>query len=108
MSNQIEYKTTYNEDRGLPEPRWGPLVSNISSRYPLQCSWCGSNRMYASAHPDDPEEIFPNETVRCGDCGHITDWYEALCQYRKYHSRLSCWFSCVRGTIEECLARAGF
>jgi len=77
----IKYKATYNECRGLPEPKWGPLMPEISTGYPLQCPTCGSHKMYASAHPDDPEEIFPQETVRCGDCGRITDWYEALSTY---------------------------
>lgn len=82
----IKYKSTYNEGRGLPEPKWGPLTSEISPDYPLQCSTCGSHKMYASAHPDDPEEIFPNETVRCGDCGRVTDWYEAVCQYELHYT----------------------
>jgi len=47
--------------------------------------------MYASAHPDDPCEIFPNETVRCGDCGHITDWYEAVSSYEHHYTEHSSW-----------------
>lgn len=78
----ITYKEFYNKDRGLPEPVWGPKLKGEWSS--LQCPTCGSRNMYASASPDDPEEIFPNETVRCGACGHITDWYEAYKQ-RKYH-----------------------
>lgn len=40
--------------------------------------------MYSSAHPDDPEEIVGHETVRCGHCGQITDWYEAFQQRRSH------------------------
>ncbi|GAI06671.1 unnamed protein product [marine sediment metagenome] len=86
MNKQIEYKSTYNESRGLSEPKWGPLMSEISPDYPTQCPTCGSHNMYASAHPNDPEEIFPHETVRCGDCGHITDWYEALSAYEHHYT----------------------
>jgi DNA-directed RNA polymerase subunit RPC12/RpoP len=107
MNKQIEYKHTYNEGRGLPEPLWGLLMSDISPKYPLECPTCGSLRMFASAHPDDPEEIFPHETVRCRDCGHITDWREAFCQYREHHSWLSCWFSYVRGSTKEFLNKIG-
>lgn len=39
--------------------------------------------MCFSAHPDDPEEIFPS-TVRCRNCGRITDYYEAFKQ-REHH-----------------------
>jgi len=67
----LDYKEFYNKDRGLPEPRWGQKMDN------LMCSWCASLYLSASDHPDDPEEIFPYETVRCRNCGHITDWYEA-------------------------------
>jgi len=74
----MEYKEMYNTDRGLPEPLWGEKMDN------LQCPTCGSNDMYASASPDDPEEIFPYETVRCKHCGRITDWYEAYKQ-RELH-----------------------
>jgi len=35
--------------------------------------------MHYSGSPDDPEEILM-ETVRCKNCGHITDWYEAYKQ----------------------------
>jgi len=86
MSPQIEYKATYNEGRDLPEPKWGSPMTEISPDYLLQCPTCCSHKMYASAHPDDPEEIFPNETVRCGDCGRITDWYEAHSQYEHHHT----------------------
>jgi len=82
MSMPITYKEFYNKDRGLPEPKWGSRMDN------LQCPNCGSRDMYGSAHPDDPEEIFPYETVRCGHCGQITDWYEAFKQ-RKNHPTLS-------------------
>jgi len=75
----ITYKEFYNKDRGLPEPRWGDRVYNV------QCPTCGSQDMYGSAHPDDPEEILLNETVRCGHCGHITDSYESYKQ-RMFHS----------------------
>lgn len=80
----IEYKATYNDGLGIPEPKWGPLMSKTSPRFPLRCPTCGSYTMYASASPADPEEIFLCETVRCGDCGHITDWYGAYKQH-KYH-----------------------
>lgn len=86
MNKQIEYKSTYNESRGLSEPKWGQLMSEISPDYPTQCPTCGSHNMYASAHPDDPEEIFLHETVRCGDCGHITDWYKALSAYEHHYT----------------------
>jgi len=82
----IQYKRTYNEGRGLPEPKWGRPMSEISPDYPIQCPTCGSHNMYATAHPDDPCEIFPHETVRCGNCGHITDWYEAVCQYEHHYT----------------------
>jgi len=74
----MEYKETYNTDRGLPEPLWGEKMEN------LQCPNCGSDDMYGSASPDDPEEIFPYETVRCKHCGQITDWYEAYKQ-KEFH-----------------------
>lgn len=80
----IIYKESYNEGEGLPEPKWGPLMSEVSPNYPLQCPTCGSQDMYSSASPDDPEEIFPHETVRCGHCGHIADWYES-CRQRIDH-----------------------
>jgi hypothetical protein len=88
MSATIEYKATYNEGRGLPEPKWGPPMSEISPDYPIQCPTCGSHNMHASAHPDDPDEIFPHETVRCRDCGRITDWYEARCSWAYPYYRL--------------------
>lgn len=71
MTKPIIYKEFYNKGRGIPEPEWGTKLNLV------QCSTCGSRDVYASAHPDDPEEIFGNETIRCGHCGHITDWYEA-------------------------------
>lgn len=67
----IQYIRSYNEGRGLPEPHWGKELKG------LQCPTCGSKRMCSSASPDDPEEIFPGETVRCLHCGHIIDWNEA-------------------------------
>ena len=67
----IEYKRSYNESMGLPEPKWGPKVNSI------QCPNCGSQDMYLSASPDSPEEIIGYDTVRCKHCGAITDWYEA-------------------------------
>lgn len=73
----ITYKEFYNKDRGLPEPKWGPKMTEISPVFPLQCPTCGSQDMYASGSSDDPEEIFPHETVRCKHCGRIADWYEA-------------------------------
>ena len=66
----LRYKEFYNKDRGLPEPVWGERADG------LQCPNCGSQEMYFSGSPDDPEEIL-GETVRCGHCGRITDWYEA-------------------------------
>jgi len=86
MDNQIEYKATYNEGRGLPEPKWGLPVSQLSPGYPVQCPTCGSHSMRASAHPDDPEEIIGVDTVRCVDCGHITDFYEAYKQYQFHYT----------------------
>ncbi len=72
----VEYKEFYNKDRELPEPRWSSRVAG------LQCPTCGSVEMYYSGSPDDPGEV--SEMVRCGLCGHITDYYEAFKQ-RKYH-----------------------
>ena len=72
----IQYKSKYNEGRELAEPRWGRKLSLV------KCPTCGSREMYASAHPDNPEEIISSEMVRCGSCGHITDWYEAHKQLR--------------------------
>ena len=65
----IIYKEFYNKDRGLPEPRWSSRVAS------LQCPTCGSVEMYYSGSPDDPEEALG--MVRCGHCGHITDYFEA-------------------------------
>ena len=73
----IQYKEFYNKDRDLPEPLWGNRL------FQKQCPTCDSDDIYASASSDDPTEIFPAETVRCGNCGHITDWYES------YKQRLS-------------------
>ncbi len=75
----IKYKEFYNKDRGLPEPKLGSIVPQSNCDYPLQCPTCCSANMYYSAHPDDPEEVFSN-TVRCENCGHITDWFEAYKQ----------------------------
>ncbi len=69
-TSAITYKEFYNKDRGLPEPKWG------QKSHVLQCPNCGSQDMYYSGHPDDPEETL-SDTVRCGRCGSITDWYEA-------------------------------
>ncbi len=74
----IQYKESYNKDRNLPEPEWGHPEPST------QCPTCGSTDMYASASPDDPTEIFDAESVRCGRCGHITDWYEAYKQRRNH------------------------
>ena len=74
----LQYKEFYNTERGLSEPLWGSELED------LQCTTCGSREMYESASPDDPEEIFPSETVRCAHCGRITDWYGALKQ-REIH-----------------------
>lgn len=66
----LRYREFYNKNRGLPEPKWGVRCPG------LQCTWCNSQDMYFSGSPDDPEEIL-HETVRCGHCGRITDWYGA-------------------------------
>jgi len=79
----IKYKKFYNKDRGLLEPMLGKRAQRV------QCPTCGSRDMKVSGSPDDPEEIFPYETVRCIRCGHITDWYEARKQFR-YHYRDDC------------------
>ena len=81
----IKYREFYNAERGLPEPKWGPRIESLY--YALQCPTCGSHEMHASASPGDPEEIFSNETVRCKNCGSITDWYEALTQYRNHYTK---------------------
>ena len=78
MALKLVYKELYNEGRSLPEPKWGSLMVE------LQCPYCDSHDVYGSAHPDDPEEIFPYETVRCRNCGRITDWYEARKQWCNY------------------------
>ncbi len=69
----ITYKEFYNKDKGLPEPVWG---GECSIDVMVQCPWCGSTDMYYSGSSDDPEEIL-RDTVRCKNCGHISDWYEA-------------------------------
>lgn len=76
----LRYKEFYNEGRGLPEPKWGSKAEG------LQCPNCGSWDMYYSGSPDDPEEILSGETVRCGHCGCITDWYEARKQREHHHA----------------------
>lgn len=70
MPKPILYKEFYNKSRGLPEPKWGSKAEG------LQCPTCGSTDMYYSGSPDDPEEVF-GDTVRCKNCGRITDYYEA-------------------------------
>ena len=75
----IKYKEFYNKDRCLSEPRLGGKAEETV----VQCPWCGSTDMYYSADPDDPEKVFSN-TVRCKNCGHITDWFEAFKQ-REHH-----------------------
>lgn len=78
----IVFKEFYNKDRSLPEPKWGNKVEEPT----VQCPWCNSTDMYYSGSPDDPEEVFGSVgSVRCRNCGHITDWYEAWKQ-RKHHS----------------------
>ncbi len=74
----ILYKRSYNDGKNMPEPMWGPPGSS------LQCPTCGSVNMHASALPDDPTEIFGADTVRCLDCGHITDHYEAQKQWQNH------------------------
>ena len=76
----ITYKEFYNKDKGLPEPMWGRECSSITT---VQCPWCGSTNMHYSASPDDPEEIL-QDTVRCKNCGRISDWYEAYKQGRNH------------------------
>ena len=85
----IKYKEFYNKDRSLPEPKWGPFMTE------LQCPSCSSHDMYGSGHPDDPESVFPYETVRCETCGHITDWYEAREQWSNHFTLV------VRGIVCE-------
>lgn len=79
----IVYKEFYNKNRGLPEPIWGEKLPQSNCDYPCQCPTCGSPDMYYSGTPDNPEEV--SSDVRCGHCGHITDYYEAFKQ-RIYHS----------------------
>ena len=77
----ITFREFYNKDRGLLEPRWGGKVEDPV----IQCPTCGSTDMCYSTHPDDPEGMFGAEgSVRCRNCGHITDWFEALKQ-REHH-----------------------
>ncbi len=75
----IRYKEFYNAGRNMAEPQWGrkPTLDD------LQCPTCGSHDMYYSAPPDSPSEV-NMDTVRCKNCGRITDWYEAFMQ-RKTH-----------------------
>jgi len=74
----IKYKEFYNEGKGIPEPIWGTKVHMI------QCPTCGSRvNMRWSGSPDDPEEIL-RDFVRCGRCGHITDFFEARKQWRHH------------------------
>ena len=74
--DKIAYKEFYNEDRELPEPKWGEACSVHTT---LQCPWCNSIDMYYSGSADNPEEI-SGDSVRCKNCGHITDWYDAYIQ----------------------------
>ena len=79
VKQPIVFKEFYNKDRDLPEPLWGGEVEEAD----IQCPTCGSADMCYSAHPNDPEEIFPS-TVRCRSCGRITDYYEAFKQ-KQHH-----------------------
>lgn len=76
----IQYYHSRNKERGLPEPKWGALCSAHTA---VQCPTCGSPDMYYSGSLDDPEEIL-GEAVRCGHCGHFTDWYEAYKQRQNH------------------------
>lgn len=77
----IVFKGSYNKDRGLPEPWWGRKVEEPV----IQCPTCGSTDMCYSGSPDDPEEMLgASGCVRCRNCGHITDYFEALKQ-REHH-----------------------
>ena len=76
----ILYKRTYNDGKNLPEPIWGPPAGG------LQCPTCASIDMHASASSDDPTELAGTETVRCFDCGHITDYFEAWKARRDHHT----------------------
>jgi len=67
-----EIKYNNYQIRGLPKPLWGQEVPKEQG---LACASCGSNNIYYSASPEDPEEILL-DTVRCRDCGWLTDWYE--------------------------------
>ncbi len=69
----IVYRGFYNRGKGLPEPVWGKACSDTTI---VQCPTCGSQDMYYSGSQDNPEEILGG-TVRCKNCGYITDWYEA-------------------------------
>ena len=75
----IVYKEFYNKGRSMPEPILGTTKLNY-----VKCPTCSSLDVYVSAHPDDPDEMFYGETVRCKHCGHITDWYEAHKQWRDH------------------------
>ena len=59
---------------GLPKPVWGGHVPYYKG-VQLRCASCGSVNIHYSGSSSDPEEILM-ETVRCGDCGWMTDWYE--------------------------------
>ena len=58
--------------KDLPYPIWGKKVPKV---YDLACASCGSSSIYYSGSPADPEEIF-KDTVRCSNCGWMTDYYE--------------------------------
>lgn len=75
---------TYSKDRGLPEPIWGGRASSV------RCPWCGSYNMRFSAHLDDPEEL-PSDSVRCKDCGRISDEYEASKRFEGSIVDLTAW-----------------
>jgi len=70
----IKKRLKYNsyQIKGLPEPVWG---SEVDKKFGLRCASCGSDNIYYSGSSADPEEV-SHETVRCGDCGWMTDWYE--------------------------------
>jgi len=84
LEQPIEYQEFYNKNRGLPEPIWGGKAKQYKG-ISLQCPVCGSTDVYYSGDPDDPEEIF-TDSVRCKNCGRITDWYEAYTQGLYHHT----------------------
>lgn len=51
--------------------KWGVKLNDVS------CPNCSSWDVWSSSDRDDPEEVIGVETVRCRDCGSITDYYEA-------------------------------